>query len=726
MAHNLKEDEVDAIVTTDILARVGRMSSGGATEDNILKQVIRASAALSKESSELSASGQFSVLASLPGVSNSLSECSSAMNQSLVSLLAYVTGGEVYASDARDWEFVEDTLDSIYARIDESLLAVSGGGSELPHNVPHLINTLDSSPSPSRPQDAWKVDNSRRVFVPLIPEKLNAIEPLDPLIIKARSSPESPSQHPFPNVYETEIKFALKSEIEKVSLIDLVPEPQFPSSLESTPLVHVSTESGLDLMISEILSLGEVAIDLEHHDIHSYRGFTCLIQLSTRDKDYIVHPFPLFESLHRMNQFTTDPRIEKVLHGSDMDIQWLQRDFGVYVVNMFDTGQAARVVGLSGGFGLANLLASLCSVSTNKAFQVSDWRTRPLPEDMVKYARLDTHYLLYIRDKLRGILLTMGGGGGVTTYGRRMLIQCLEKSAGISMKVYIEPVSDCQVESDHICIKAPALRVGGIRTNPKMMAALRAVLRWRDTTARRLDESRFHVLSNAAVLRLANALPSNTAQILRTLSFEKSNSFMPAMYISTEHADEIMAELEREWAKVEVVAKAAVVVEEKNSVTHSSAVVYAGQFGRVVGTSNTTRVTRPESAVDQSMVNSPLFALLSKNSPTTGSADNINSVMESIRDMFRVEIVAPPAGVMEPEIDIATVPVETQFVPFTSAKRKIDWDAGEMPPTVVEQTKNDGGRGQRGKATKRAATAPSSAAAKALAFVEKELSLSKK
>ena len=33
-----------------------------------------------------------------------------------------------------------------------------------------------------------------------------------------------------------------------------------------------------------------------------------------------------------------DPAKIKVLHGSDMDIQWLQRDFALYVVNLFDTG----------------------------------------------------------------------------------------------------------------------------------------------------------------------------------------------------------------------------------------------------------------------------------------------------------------------------------------------------------------------------------------------------
>jgi exosome complex exonuclease RRP6 len=74
---------------------------------------------------------------------------------------------------------------------------------------------------------------------------------------------------------------------------------------------------------------------------------------------------------------------------------------------MFDTGQAARVLGLK-GFGLAYLLQHYCAVMADKKYQLADWRLRPIPADMLKYAREDTHYLLHIYDRMRIELLERG------------------------------------------------------------------------------------------------------------------------------------------------------------------------------------------------------------------------------------------------------------------------------------------------------------------------------
>ena len=63
------------------------------------------------------------------------------------------------------------------------------------------------------------------------------------------------------------------------------------------------------------------------------------------------------------------------MHGADWDIPWLQRDFGIYVVNLFDTGQASRVLALP-KFSLAYLLQYCCNVQADKQYQLADWRIR--------------------------------------------------------------------------------------------------------------------------------------------------------------------------------------------------------------------------------------------------------------------------------------------------------------------------------------------------------------
>lgn len=85
----------------------------------------------------------------------------------------------------------------------------------------------------------------------------------------------------------------------------------------------------------------------------------------------------------------------------------LQHDFGLYIVNLFDTGQAARVLAYPSA-SLAHLLEHHVGFSADKRYQLADWRLRPLPEDMLLYARADTHFLLYVAERLKDELRALG------------------------------------------------------------------------------------------------------------------------------------------------------------------------------------------------------------------------------------------------------------------------------------------------------------------------------
>ncbi|CAM9686281.1 unnamed protein product, partial [Phaeothamnion confervicola] len=138
------------------------------------------------------------------------------------------------------------------------------------------------------------------------------------------------------------------------------------------PLTFVDTEVGLAEMLRHIDTAGpgggrvrELAVDLEAHSWRSFQGLTCLMQLSTRERDFVIDTLALRLRMRRLLPAFTDPDVVKVLHGADSDVLWLQRDLGLYLVNLFDTGQAARYLGLP-SFSYAHLLARYCAVMADK------------------------------------------------------------------------------------------------------------------------------------------------------------------------------------------------------------------------------------------------------------------------------------------------------------------------------------------------------------------------
>ena len=58
-----------------------------------------------------------------------------------------------------------------------------------------------------------------------------------------------------------------------------------------------------------------------------------------------------------------------------MDMVWLQRDLGLYVVGLFDTYHAASALHYPGK-GLAYLLKRFAGFDAQKRYQMADWRIR--------------------------------------------------------------------------------------------------------------------------------------------------------------------------------------------------------------------------------------------------------------------------------------------------------------------------------------------------------------
>ena len=121
-----------------------------------------------------------------------------------------------------------------------------------------------------------------------------------------------------------------------------------------------------------------------------------------------------------------NPFIIKVFHGCEKDIIWLQRDFSLYVVNCFDTRNAAKLLKYP-DTSLSHILHYLGGVVLNKSYLMSDWRHRPLTLDLINFARTNVNYLLYLYDCFRRDLWNVHGKEGLEAVLNASRKSCLKR-----------------------------------------------------------------------------------------------------------------------------------------------------------------------------------------------------------------------------------------------------------------------------------------------------------
>ncbi|XP_020586128.1 protein RRP6-like 2 [Phalaenopsis equestris] len=296
--------------------------------------------------------------------------------------------------------------------------------------------------------------------------------------------------------------------LEKLSVLDFIDkdigsdEITKPLSLESTPFKLIEGVKELKELAAKLRVANEFAVDLEHNQYRSFLGLTCLMQISTRTEDFIVDTLKLRVHVGPyLREVFKDPLKRKVMHGADRDIIWLQRDFGIYVCNLFDTGQASRLLQLERN-SLEYLLRHFCDVEANKEYQNADWRLRPLPDEMIKYAREDTHYLLHIYDLMRSRLLSLSSDEN------DLLLEVYKRSSEICIQLY-----EKEVLTDTSYLHIYGLSEADF--DAKQLAIVAGLCEWRDKVAREEDESTGYILPNKAVLEIARQMPQSSGSLRR-------------------------------------------------------------------------------------------------------------------------------------------------------------------------------------------------------------------
>ena len=450
---------------------------------------------------------------------------------------------------------LEETISSLLSAAEDKMVASSSVEDKAEGEGEDVDSEDTSAQIQDKPQQAWAddIDNDRFTpFKPKLETKPNSIAPLmmkmsrfeedNDEVLGESLGPNNFYCHPYE--HELQLLKYEKWQIEDASSISVAAYQKRLHDV-TRPFTHVLTEDDFDQFVVELeartkYEVKEIAIDLEHHSYRSFQGFTCLMQVSTRDRDWVIDTLSCRPYMHRLNKIFTNPKVVKVLHGCRNDVLWLQKDFSLYLVNVFDTYFAAQILGFP-HLSLKYLLKKYVRFEADKAQQSSDWRTRPLSDKQLKYARDDTRYLLYVYDSLRRDLWKFQHKGvGIEEEeeddkyrGLDLVVKVLERSKTLCLqryekerfapRGYLRVLLQKEKRGEGVYSKAEG---DGPTKGKERMQQIKACLTqsqtqcfdalydWRDRTARKEDESTAYLLSNDELVAIGLAAPTSLRALL--------------------------------------------------------------------------------------------------------------------------------------------------------------------------------------------------------------------
>jgi ribonuclease D len=251
--------------------------------------------------------------------------------------------------------------------------------------------------------------------------------------------------------------------------------------------LHLFVKDRSDLLkASEILSKEKViGVDVESDSMFHYKEKVCLIQISTPEMNMLIDALSI-NDLNPLLPVFADPQIRKIFHGADYDIRSLYRDFGVEVNSLFDTQIAARLLGIA-QTGLSFSLETRFGITMEKKYQKKDWSQRPLSKEMLQYAVKDTCYLIPLAQGLEKELR------------EKERWPWFQEECGLLTKVRPSPP-----RTEPLFLKFK----GAAKLDPRSLAVLDEILKWREKMAVNKDVPPFKILGNAQIIEIVGKKPA--------------------------------------------------------------------------------------------------------------------------------------------------------------------------------------------------------------------------
>jgi len=255
-----------------------------------------------------------------------------------------------------------------------------------------------------------------------------------------------------------------------------------------TTHVWIDKDSELASLRDRLIDHPRVAIDTEFHRERTYFPELALLQIGSPDGVYLIDPLRCDVGILAP---VLDSSVLWIAHAAQQDLEVLHLATGVTPRNLFDTQIASGFIGMSTP-SLSALVSSTLGVNLSKGDRLTDWLRRPLTPAQCAYAANDVLHLDAVYEKVTEELIGLDRLGWA------------EEACAESLSRRQESTSD-----------DAWLRVKDARSlKGEARGVARSVARWRDERARQLNVPVRRVLSDMALVSIAQQVPTSANELL--------------------------------------------------------------------------------------------------------------------------------------------------------------------------------------------------------------------
>ena len=257
-----------------------------------------------------------------------------------------------------------------------------------------------------------------------------------------------------------------------------------------------------------------VALDTEFERIDTFFPKPGLVQLAISGDARLVEP-DVVAACPDFHRWLSNAEHPKLLYAMSEDLDLFRHWLDCEVRGALDLQLGAALAGFGYAVGYARLVETVLGRNLDKSQTRSDWLRRPLSDEQEQYALDDVRYLHPLYDVIQARLESKGLEGA------------LEEES-----VQVAEDWQLQAQPEHYFNR---LR-GGWRLERSQQAVLQRLAIWRERECRRRNRPRNRILSDKALLEIAEACPS---QIQRLASLTE----VPPVVVRR-YGEQLLAEIE--------------------------------------------------------------------------------------------------------------------------------------------------------------------------------------